>query len=145
MLSDRMREYIQQLLEQSLELMKSPETIDEAIEKLKLILKVEPTNAKAHYALAKIYMTKENYVDALLHLEKIQGLDFPEKDVEDEIKKIRQIMREKDTELKDISTQIELKNHKVRTLIFFKERPDIKELLNQMNTDDNRKSSILTC
>ena len=102
MLSDRMREYVEQLLEQSLELMKSPETIDEAIEKLKLILKVEPINAKAHYTLAKIYMTKENYVDALQHLEKIQGLDFPEKDVEDEIKKIRQIMREKDTEPKGI-------------------------------------------
>ena len=82
-----MKEYVQQLLDQSLMLMESPETIDEAIEKLKLVLKVEPTNAEANYTLAKVYLTKEKYSDALHHLELIQGEDYTEKDVDNEIKK----------------------------------------------------------
>ena len=138
MLSDHMKEYVQQLLDQSLMLMESPETIDEAIEKLKLVLKVEPTNAEANYTLAKVYLTKEKYSDALHHLELIKGEEYTEKDIYSEIKKTRQIIKEKDIESEVITNHTDIRKHKKIISFIPIKKPDIRNLFSQINTGENR-------
>jgi len=132
-----MKEYVQQLLDQSLKSLESPDTVDEAIEKLILILKVEPTNPEANYTLAQTYVTKEKYSDALHHLELIQGEDYIE-DIDSEIKKIKQIMNGKNIEIQVDGNQNDIKKRKKIISFFTIKKPNIIELWSQANTNENR-------
>ena len=82
MLSDEMREYIEKLYEHSLKLMENPETLDEAIQKLKLVLTVDPDNAKAKYAISNALVIKGDNVNALKYLKDIGESDVNEEQVE---------------------------------------------------------------
>ena len=82
MLSDEMRENIEDLYKRSLKLMENPETLDEAIQKLRLILNVEPGNVKAKYALSKALVIKGDNLNALKYLKDINESDVNEEQVE---------------------------------------------------------------
>ena len=82
MLSDEMREYIEKLYEHSLKLMENPETLDEAIQKLKLILNVDPDNAKVKYAISRALVIKGDNVNALKYLKDINESDVNGEQVE---------------------------------------------------------------
>ncbi len=82
MLSDEMRENIEKLYKHSLKLMENPETLDEAIQKLYLILNVDPDNAKAKYAISRALVIKGDNVNALKYLKGINEKDVNEEQVE---------------------------------------------------------------
>jgi len=82
MLSDEMREYVEKLYKHSLKLMENPETLDEAIPKLYLILNVDPDNAKAKYAISRALVIKGDNVNALKYLKNINASDVNEEQVE---------------------------------------------------------------
>ena len=65
MASDIMRKYILELYEQCQPLLERPETISEAIEKLKLIIKVDPNFAPANYSLGYAYFIIQDFEESL--------------------------------------------------------------------------------
>jgi uncharacterized membrane protein len=82
MLSDEMRENIENLYTRSLKLMENPETLDAAIQNFKLILNIEPGNVKVKYALSKALVIKGDNVNALKYLKDINESDVNEAQVE---------------------------------------------------------------
>jgi len=65
MISRRMWGYIRSLYEQALPLMKEPGTVQEAIEKLRLIVKVQPGFHEATYALGYAHFLKGELDEAI--------------------------------------------------------------------------------
>ena len=65
-----MRKYILELYEQCQPLLERPETISEAIEKLKLIIKVDPNFAPANYSLGYAYFIIQDFEKSLEYLKK---------------------------------------------------------------------------
>ena len=98
MVSDSMREYVEQLYEQSLKLMESPETINEAIEKLELILKVDPDNAKANYYLGKALILNRKPEEAIEYLKKAKDHGYNDDEIDDLLDKIHIITEKKKLE-----------------------------------------------
>ena len=80
MASDIMRKYILELYEQCQPLLENPESISEAIEKLKLIIKVEPDFAKAHYSLGMAYILQDSPQKAKKHLKIAEKLGYTNED-----------------------------------------------------------------
>lgn len=65
MVSRRMWGYMRSLYEQALPLMKEPGTVPEAIEKLRLIVKVQPDFQEATYALGYAYFLNGELDEAI--------------------------------------------------------------------------------
>lgn len=87
MASDIMRKYTLELYEQCQPLLGSPETISEAIEKLKLIIKVDPNFAPANYSLGYAHFLLREFEESIEYLQKAKELGYPEE-------KIRKIITE---------------------------------------------------
>jgi len=81
MASDIMRKYILELYEQCQPLLERPETISEAIEKLKLIIKVDPNFAPANYSLGYAYFIIQDFEESLEYLKKAKELGYPEEEI----------------------------------------------------------------
>ena len=88
MLSDRMKEYIEQLYEQSLKLMESSDTTTDAIEKLNLILRIEPDNAKVQFTIGRAYESTGDHDNASFHLERARELGYIDEDSSSEKEKL---------------------------------------------------------
>jgi tetratricopeptide (TPR) repeat protein len=65
MVSRRMWGYIRSLYEQALPLMKDPRSVPEAIEKLRLIVKVQPDFHEATYALGYAHFLRGEHEEAI--------------------------------------------------------------------------------
>jgi tetratricopeptide (TPR) repeat protein len=83
--SDFMRNYILELYEQCLPLLENPDTIAEAIEKLKLILRVDSTYAPVYFSLGKAYYRLENIEEATRYFQIAKELDYPQEEINDYI------------------------------------------------------------
>ena len=81
MLSDHMKEYIQQLFEQSLKLIENPDTLSEAIDKLRLILKVDPNHPEATYNLGRALTLTGKQEEGLEYLKKAREFGFDGKEI----------------------------------------------------------------
>ncbi len=86
--SDFMRNYILELYEQCQPLLENPNTIPEAIEKLKLILRVDSTFAPAYFSLGRAYYRLENIEEATRYFQIAKELDYPQKEIDDYIDEI---------------------------------------------------------
>ena len=81
MLSDHMKEYIQQLFEQSLKLIENSDTLSEAIDKLRLILKVDPNHPEATYNLGRALTLTGKQEEGLEYLKKAREFGFDGKEI----------------------------------------------------------------
>jgi tetratricopeptide (TPR) repeat protein len=81
MASDIMRQYIQELYEQCQPLLERPETIPEAIEKLKLIINIDPNFVPANYSLGYAHFLLQEFEKAMKYLQKAKELGYPEEKI----------------------------------------------------------------
>jgi len=82
MASDNMRKYILELFEQSQILLENTDTIPEAIEKLKLILKVDPNHAPTNFSLGYAYYHLGNIEESVKYFMKAKELDYPQEKID---------------------------------------------------------------
>ena len=102
MASDIMRKNILELYEQCQSLIESPETIPEAIEKLKLIIKVDPDHAPANFSLGYAYYHLENIEQAIKYFQKAKELDYPQEKIDVIINELISKERSPSKEVKEI-------------------------------------------
>jgi len=102
MASDIMRKNILELYEQCQPLLESPETIPEAIEKLKLIIKVDPDHAPANFSLGYAYYHLENIEEAIKYFQKAKELDYPQEKIDIIINELISKERSRTKEVEEI-------------------------------------------
>lgn len=82
MASDIMRKYILELFEQSQTLLENTDTIPEAIEKLKLILKLDPNHAPTNFSLGYAYYHLGNIEESIKYFMKAKELDYSQEKID---------------------------------------------------------------
>jgi len=82
MASEIIRKYVLELYEQSQTLLENADTIPEAIEKLKLILTVDPNHAPTNFSLGYAYYLLGDIEESIKYFTKAKELDYPQEKID---------------------------------------------------------------
>ena len=82
MASDIIRKNILELFEQSQNLLENTDTIPEAIEKLELILNVDPNHAPTNFSLGYAYYLLGDIEESIKYFTKAKELDYPQEKID---------------------------------------------------------------